>query len=78
MALRLAFFKVIYFGWVSMTSQPSHWKKKYSYNLIQFLSNLSEIIPSQKTADIILSMLRSLVFFVVIKTKKIQKIDENS
>ena len=27
---------------------------QYLYNFIQFLSNLSKIIPSQKTADIIL------------------------
>ena len=47
------------------------------YNLIQFLSNLSKIVPSQKTADIILQMLTSLAF-VASQGKKIQKIDENS
>ena len=35
---------------------------QYKYNLIQFLSILSEIIPSQKTGDIILQMLTSSVF----------------
>ena len=27
---------------------------QYKYNLMQFLSNLSKLIPSQKTADIII------------------------
>ena len=44
---------------------------------MQFLRNLPKIIPSQKTADIIVQLLTSLVF-VVSKGKKIQKIDENS
>ena len=37
---------------------------------MQFLSNLSKIIPSQKSADIILEMLTSLVSFVASKGKK--------
>ena len=44
---------------------------------MHFLSNLSKIIQSPKTADIILWMLMSLVF-VASESKKIQKIDENS
>ena len=50
MALRLGFLKVIYSGWVSMTPPNLHVGRK----TIQFLSNLSKIILSQKTADIIL------------------------
>ena len=42
---------------------------------MQFLSSPSKIIPSQKTADIILLMLTSLDL-VASKEKKIQKIDE--
>ena len=48
-------------GGVSMTPKLSYWNKVNPI-LIQFLSNLSKIILSQKTADIILSMLTSLVF----------------
>ena len=32
---------------------------QYLYNLIQFLSNLSKIMPGQKTANIFLQMLTS-------------------
>ena len=45
---------------------------------MHFLSNLSKIIPSKKTADIILQMLTSLDFFVASKGENIQKIDQNS
>ena len=41
---------------------------------MQFLNNLSKIIPSQKTADIILQMLTPLVFFVAGKGKKFKKL----
>ena len=44
----------------------------------QFLSNLSLIIESQKSADNILHMLKSLAFFVASKDKNIQKIHKNS
>ena len=46
---------------VSMTPKLSYWNKVNPI-LIQFLSNLCKIILSQKTSDIILSMLTSLVF----------------
>ena len=45
---------------------------QYYYNLTRFLSNFSKI-PSQKTADIILQMPMSLVFFVASKGKKVKK-----
>ena len=56
MALRLGFLKVIYSGWVIVppTFILEEQLIQYLYNLMQFLSNLSKIIPSQKTADIIL------------------------
>ena len=58
MDLELGFLKVICSGWVSMTPLPTIIMEEeliqYKHNLMQLLSNLSEIIPSQKTADIIL------------------------
>ena len=51
---------------------------QYSYNLILFLRNLSKIIPSQKTADIILQMVKSLDFLYTSKGKETPKIDANS
>ena len=56
MALKLGFSKVICFGWVSTTLPTFILEERiqHEYNLIQFLSNLSKIIPSQKTADIML------------------------
>ena len=48
------------------------WKEElvqYYLNLIQLLSNLSKIIPSQNTADIILQMLMTLVFLQQVKEK---------
>ena len=42
-------------GWVSMTRNLHIGKKNnFNKNLVQFLSNLSKIIPSQRTTDIIL------------------------
>ena len=45
---------------------------------MQFLSNLSKIIPSQKSADVILEMLTSLVFFVASKGKKFKNMTKIS
>ena len=45
---------------------------------MQFQSKLSEIVSSQKTTNIFLEMLTSLVFYVASKGKKILKIYENS
>ena len=45
---------------------------------MQFLSNLSKIIPSQKSADVILEMLTSLVFFVISKGKKFKNMTKIS
>ena len=42
---------------------------------MQFLRNLSKIIPSQKTADIDADVIR---FFVASKGKNIKKIGQNS
>ena len=39
------------------------------YNLIQFLNNISKIIPSQKTVVIILQMLKSLTFLQQVKVR---------
>ena len=56
---------------------------QYWYKLLKFLSKLSKIIPTQKTADINLEVLISLGFFVASrgeqiskKLKKIFKIEE--
>ena len=49
---------------------------QYLYNLMQFLSNLSKIIPSQKTADIILQILTSLDFLQQVKVKISKKLTE--
>ena len=46
--------------------------------LMQFLSNLSKIIPSQKTADITLLDTDVIRFFAASKGKNIQKIDGNN
>ena len=62
--------KVIYSGWFVLPPAPpppptfilEEELVQYQYNLIQFLSNLSKTIPHQKTTDIILQMLTSLVF----------------
>ena len=60
MALSLGFSKVVYFGWVSMTPNLhiGRGTNAIKSKLIIFLSNLSKIIPSQKTADIILQMVK--------------------
>ena len=50
---------------------------QHKCNLIQFLNNRSKIIPSQKTAVLILQILKSS-FFVASKGIKIQEIDKNS
>ena len=39
------------------------------YNLIQFLNNISKIIPSQNTVVIILQMLKSLTFLQQVKVR---------
>ena len=65
--------KVIYSGWVSMTPLPTFILEELfqlKYTLTQFLSHLYEVIPSQKTAGIILYMLTSLVFLYQVKVKK--------
>ena len=65
--------KVIYSGWVSMTPLPTFILEELfqlKYTLTQFLSHLHEVIPSQKTAGIILYMLTSLVFLYQVKGKK--------
>ena len=56
MALKPGIFKVIYSGWIIVppTFILEEQLIQNLYNLMQFLSNLSKIIPSQKTADIIL------------------------
>ena len=65
---------------VNMNLPPSStfiWEEElvqYYLNFIQLLSNLSKIIPSKNTADIILQMLMALVFFVASKGKKLTKI----
>ena len=58
MAVKLNSLKVIYSGWIRMTPPPTFILEEeliqYKCNLMQFLSNISEIIPSQKAADIII------------------------
>ena len=52
---------------------------QYYYNLIQFLSNLSKIISSKKSVEIVIIDkldVDFITFFIVIKGKKIQKIEE--
>ena len=52
---------------------------QYYYNLIQFLSNLSKIISSKKSVEIVIIEkldVDFITFFIVIKGKKIQKIEE--
>ena len=52
---------------------------QYYYNLIQFLSNLSKIISSKKSVEIVIIEkldVDFITFFIVIKGKKIQKIKE--
>ena len=52
---------------------------QYYYNLIQFLSNLSKIISSKKSVEIVIIDkldVDFITFFIVIKGKKIQKIKE--
>ena len=51
---------------------------QYEYNLIQFFSNLSEIIPSQKAGNNYLMDIDVISFFVASKGKKIHKLDKNS
>ena len=51
---------------------------QYKYNLIQFFSNLSEIIPSKKTGSNYLMDIDVISFFVASKGKKIHKLDKNS
>ena len=55
-----------------MTPKLSYWNKVNPI-LIQFLSNLSKIILSQKTADIILINADIISFLVASEGKKIQK-----
>ena len=77
MAFRLGLFKLIFSGWLKMTSspQPSCWKNNLSYinNLMQFLNSLFKIIPSKKTAILILQILKSLVFLQQGKIKNSKK-----
>ena len=52
---------------------------QYYYNLIQFLSNLSKIISSKKSVEIVIIEkldVDFITFFILIKGKKIQKIEE--
>ena len=69
-------------GSISPPPKPSYWRKtnpiliNLNANLIQFLSNLSKTVPSQKTADIILQMLTLLAFLKQVKLKKLRKIVE--
>ena len=52
---------------------------QYYYNLIKFLSNLSKIISSKKSVEIVIIDkldVDFITFFIVIKGKKIQKIEE--
>ena len=52
---------------------------QYYYNLIQFLSNISKIISSKKSVEIVIIDkldVDFITFFIVIKGKKIQKIEE--
>ena len=52
---------------------------QYYYNLIQFLSNPSKIISSKKKVEIVIIDkldVDFITFFVAIKGKKIQKIEE--
>ena len=52
---------------------------QYYYNLIKFLSNLSKIISSKKSVEIVIIEkldVDFITFFIVIKGKKIQKIEE--
>ena len=53
-----------------------HCSSLFTMPLMQFLSNLSKIIPSQKTADITLQILTSLDFLQQVKVKISKKLTE--
>ena len=60
-------------GQYEILPQPSYWKNNYSNinDFIQFLSNLSKIMSSQK------SECDDVIRFFVAKGKKFRKIDKN-